>query len=73
MKANTIGMTNTQPAEGRMAWSRAWYGEQCRRGAHVHVAGRNARVLSARDGLLFVRIWNTGERVAVRPTEAIPA
>lgn len=61
------------PKPGSMLWVRLWYGEQCRRGAHVKVAGRNARVLSARDGLLFVRIWNTGERVAIRPTEAVAA
>lgn len=58
---------------GRMAWCRAWYGPQCRRGAQVRIAGRIARVLSARDGFLFVRLWGTGQRIAVRPTEAVSA
>lgn len=56
---------------GRMAWVRAWYGDAFKRGAHVRVAGRNARVLSARDGVVFVRVWSTGQRLALRPTEVV--
>lgn len=57
--------------DGRMANLRGWFGPQCRRGAQVRVPAGKGRVLSARGGLLFVRVWSTGERVAVRPSEAV--
>lgn len=59
------------PVPGTMRWMRGFYGDQCRRGAEVRVPAGKGRVLSARGGLLFVRVWSTGERVAVRPSEAV--
>jgi hypothetical protein len=58
---------------GRMGFIQCWYSRDIRRGAAVTVNGDRARVLSARDGLVFVRMWTTGERVAVRPTELVSA
>lgn len=64
-------MTAAPPLDGRMAFCRGFYGDQCRRGAEVRVPAGKGRVVSARGGLLFVRVWSTGERVAVRPSEAV--
>lgn len=58
---------------GSLPWLRLFYSQPLRRGAHVHVGGRNARVLSASGGLVFVRMWTSGERVGVRPTELVAA
>lgn len=63
----------TAPVAGRMAFVQGWYSRDIKRGASVTVEGERALVLSARDGLVFVRIWNTGKRVAVRPTELVTA
>ncbi|MCW2496068.1 hypothetical protein [Jatrophihabitans sp.] len=56
------------PAEGRMAWVRAWYGVPAKRGAAVTVDGERGLVLSAKGGFVAVRLWTTGKRVQVRPT-----
>jgi hypothetical protein len=57
----------------RMAFVQCWYSRDIKRGASVTVDGERARVLSARDGLVFVRMWTTGERVAVKPAELVSA
>lgn len=54
---------------GCMAWLRAWYGLPVKRGASVRIGGRRAMVLSASGGFVNVRVWNTGQRLTVRPTD----
>lgn len=62
------------PLDGRMAFTRAWHGDHIKRGAQLHLTdGRRARVLSARDGVVFVRTWTDGKRIAVRPTDLVAA
>jgi hypothetical protein len=66
-------MTAAIPLDGRMRFVRAWHGAHLKRGAHVLVDGENARVLSARDGRIAVRMWGSGRRVIVAPSEAVAA
>jgi hypothetical protein len=61
----------TTPKPGSMAWCRAWFDRRIKRGAQVRIAGRKARILSASGGYIHARIWATGQRVTVRPTEVV--
>lgn len=63
----------TAPRPGSLPWMRMWHGDHLTRGAHVRLAGQNARVLSTRDGKVAVRVWSTGQRIVVAPHQLVAA
>ena len=62
----------TAPKPGTLPWQRAWLGDHITRGRQVRARGRRAVILSARDGLIYVQDFTSGQRVGVRPHEIAP-